>query len=66
MRLHDYARREGRGALARLKERSNVSYTTICAAKNGAPIKRYEVAKAISDATDGEVSIEDLCTPAAA
>lgn len=61
MNLTEYAQQQGHGALARIARRSGVSYTTVRFAAGGNPIKRYEVAKRISDATDGVVTVDDLC-----
>ncbi len=61
MRFPEYVEREGRGVLQRIARSSGVSYQTIFHAKNGHPIKLYDVAKSISDAIDGEVTVEELC-----
>lgn len=66
MKLAKYVEREGRGSIQRISRESEVSYQTVWHAKNGQPIARYDIAKAISDATKGEVSVEDLCEVEAA
>jgi hypothetical protein len=63
MTLAEYVEREGRGALSRLVERSGLSYPTVMKAAHGEPVGLYATAKAISEATGGEVSIESLCEP---
>ena len=42
---------------------SGISYQTVHAASKGEAIKLYETARRISEATGGEVSIEELCDP---
>ena len=51
-----------RGALKQLEHQTRLSYTTLMAAKNGAAVS-YETARRISEATGGEVTIEELCDP---
>lgn len=64
MKLAEYVEREGWGSIQRICERSGVSYPTVHgAAKHWTPITKYDVAKAISEATGGEVSIKELCEP---
>jgi hypothetical protein len=51
--------------LRRVSQRSGVSYTTVRRAAAGEIlIKNYDVARKISDATGGAVSVDDLCNPA--
>jgi len=67
MKLADYVEREGRGAIARISRESGVSYTTVHAiARHGQTLSRYDLAKQISDATGGAVTVEDLCEEEAA
>jgi hypothetical protein len=65
MRLDQYRERHGRGVLRELGKRceGRVSYTTIIAVANGLVLKNYEKARAISEATGGEVSVDELCSP---
>ncbi len=65
MQLSHWIKREGRGAITRICRESGVAYSTIYTAYRGQRIGRYATAKAISDATGGEVTVEDLCTPQA-
>lgn len=50
-----------RGAIQRLATESGLNYTTVFNAAHGELLKTYAAAKSISDATKGEVSIEELC-----
>jgi len=74
MLLIEYAKREGHGVIQRLSESAkyrdaagnerNVSYKTIqVACKHGAPIWGYERAEAVSVATGGECSIDEIRKP---
>jgi|SRR5262247_119976 len=53
----------GRGALMRLKKKTGVAYQTIHEIYAGKRAASYATAKAIEDATDGEVTIAELCAP---
>lgn len=64
MQLSHWVEKQGRGAISRIWRESGVSCSTIYEALRGAPISRYPVAKAISDATGGAVSIDELFAPA--
>ena len=63
MRLKEYLDSKPRGELARLQERSGVTYGTIwnLANKPGEVLKTYDTAKRLSDATGGAVTIAELC-----
>lgn len=62
--LSEWCDARGRGAMADLARESGVSYQTIQkVATHGQRVVRYDVAKAISDATGGEVTVKDLCEP---
>lgn len=51
----------GRGTLTELSKAADVSYTTLHKVKGGMRLKRWDIAKRISDATLGEVSVAELC-----
>lgn len=69
MLLTEYAKREGRGVVQRLHESAlvdgrRVSYKTIHnGCKHGLAIVNYECAEAISAATGGECSIDEIRKP---
>lgn len=63
MTLEDYCAINGRGTMKRIAERSGVSYTMVRLAARGLRIVQADTALAISKATDGEVSIEELLFP---
>lgn len=47
--------------IAELSKKSGVSTVTIENASRGLLLTRYDKAKALSEATGGKVSVEDLC-----
>lgn len=59
MRLTDYARAQGRGVATRLMRRTGLAYSTVVLALNGTAV-RYDTARKLSLATNGEVSIEEI------
>lgn len=61
MRLRDWCKARG-VTLTEVMVRSGVAYSTVIHGANG-KIRRYAVAQRISDVTDGEVSVADLCEP---
>jgi hypothetical protein len=61
MLLKEYIEIHGRGTMKTLARDANVSYVTVRNSVAGMLIKRYEVARAISIATGGAVSIAELC-----
>ena len=61
MRLADWIQERGRGAMAALSRDSGLSYLTVFRASRGRAIKTYATAKALSVATGGVVSVEELC-----
>ena len=63
MQLAEYVAREGRGTLSRLQRATGLAYTTVFRALKRPPT--YETALKLSAATDGVVSVEELCTVAA-
>jgi hypothetical protein len=57
-------RGEGRGEMARLARDSKLDYSTVWKiAKREHRLTEYPKAKALSDATGGLVSVEELCEP---
>lgn len=63
MRLREYLDAAGHGEISRLVRAAGVAGSTIHDVLNGKPIKRYETAKRISEATGGKVSVAELCEP---
>lgn len=61
MTLHDWIEQQGGGEISRLVRVTGCAASSLHNHLNGQPIGRYETAKKISDATDGAVSIADLC-----
>jgi len=62
MLLSEWIARQPRGAKSELMYRTRLSWTTICEVCNTNKAGTTRVAKLISDATDGAVSVDDLCT----
>lgn len=61
MRFSDWLKAQPRGTLKSIERGTGVGYTTLQKARRGRPLFRYDVAKAISDWTGGEVTIKELC-----
>ena len=66
MTFKEWADQQPRGALKRIERELGVGYSTLMKLCAGGSVARYETAKRISDATDGAVSVEELCNPAPA
>jgi hypothetical protein len=66
MTLADWVKEAGRGAMSRLSQSTGVAYSTVHNAVKGQLIKQYDVAKKLSEATDGKVTIAELCEAQAA
>lgn len=64
MTLDEFLKKKGSPTARDLAEKSGVSYTTIKSVRKGMKVKLYAIAKAISDATGGKVSVEALCEEA--
>lgn len=60
MTLAEYKERTGK-SWRTIADESGVSLVTVRAVGNGMRLKNYGVAKSISDATCGDVSIKELC-----
>lgn len=61
MTLLEWIEARGRGEVSRLMRVTGLAYTTILYARSGDKRVGYDTAKAISRATDGAVSIAELC-----
>lgn len=61
MRLREYLDEQPRGEITRLVRVTGVANSTLHDVLNGKPIRLYETAKKISEATGGKVGIADLC-----
>lgn len=60
MTFAEYLRRAGRGAQRRVAERSGVSVNTVGKIARGRAAQRLDVARALSRATGGAVSVVEL------
>lgn len=65
MRFSEWAKQQPRGALKRIEREHGVGYTTLARLVAGETLSNYAVAKKISDATGGQVSVADICEPLA-
>lgn len=68
MRLSEFVCDENgepkRGEIARLVRITGISYPTVHAVARGSDyLRSYDRARKLSDATDGVVTVADLCTP---
>lgn len=59
MRLSEWVKEQGAGAITRLQVRSGCAYTTILRAVNGGGITK-RTAQKIADATDGAVTAGEI------
>lgn len=64
MTLHEWIAAKGAGEISRLVRETGCAGTTFHDVLNGHALKRYDIAKKISDATGGKVSVADLCEQA--
>lgn len=62
MQFVDWVRGQPRGVLKRIERQQNVGYGTIFRAVRGQAVS-FPIAKKLSAATNGAVSIEELCDP---
>lgn len=65
MDLKTWVMLAGKGAMSRLARESGIAWSTVHAACHGRPVHNYRVARALSDATGGAVTLEELCAQAA-
>jgi hypothetical protein len=63
MRFSEWVEGQPRGAMKRLERETGVGYNTLARLRRGETLRRYDVAKTLSDATGGAVSVADLCEP---
>jgi hypothetical protein len=61
MTLQEWVKGQSRGALSRLSRETGLAYTTVFGIARGKQRARYESAKLISAATEGAVSISEMC-----
>jgi len=61
MRFTEYVAQSPHGEMKRIEREARVGYQTLIRAKNGIRLNEYDVAKRISDATGGKVSVAELC-----
>lgn len=62
MRLREWLDADPARTIDKLKMRAGIAYPTAWKAASGRPVS-YAVAKKISEATGGAVSIDELCEP---
>lgn len=60
----DWLAEQPRGAQAKIYREVGVSFGTMWNAQKRIPVKHYEVARRLSEATGGIVTIKALCEPA--
>lgn len=63
MQLRDWLEQQPAGVITRLHHDTKLACSTIHKIKRGTMVPSYRVAKILSDATGGEVTIADLCEP---
>lgn len=61
MKLREYFDSEGAPAPKDFATSCGVSYTTIKAVRRGLRLTNYDVARKISEATQGQVTVKELC-----
>lgn len=61
MRFPQWVARQPRGILKRIELEHGVGYNTLARVMRGEILTNYTVAKRISDATSGAVSVPELC-----
>lgn len=63
MTFAEYLEQAGYGAAKIIMRRSGVSTTTLYKVRNGTKVKRIDIARRISAATEGQVSVAELLDP---
>lgn len=63
MTLNDWVAEQGKGSMSLLQRKTGLAYTTVWKAARGIRTVRYATAKLLSQATDGAVSVAELCEP---
>ncbi len=61
MTFDEFMNQDDAPSLQDFAEDCGVSYTTLKSVRRGMKLDKYSVAKRISDATEGQVSIKELC-----
>lgn len=64
MRFPEWVKQQPRGVLKRIEREHDVGYNTLARLVRGETLSNYTVAKKISDATGGAVSIAEICEAA--
>lgn len=64
MHFREWAALQSVGVLTRLSREHELAYMTVWKATQGRPVS-YRVAKILSEATSGAVSVDELCDPSA-
>lgn len=62
MKLREYCS-TSKVSLSEIQRKADVAYTTVLKAAEG-KLKRFDIAKRISEVTGGAVSIEEMCSGA--
>ncbi len=63
MHFDEWMKTQPRGTQARIYRRYGVAFSTQWRATKRKPIQLYTTAQALSEATEGAVSIKELCEP---
>ena len=66
MEFSTWVSKQPRGVLKRIEREANVGYTTLHRLMRGERIDSYSLAKRVSDATEGAVTVDDLCEASSA
>lgn len=61
MRFPEWIDKQPRGTLTRVARDAGVASSTVRLAARGELVRTYRTAKAISEATDGAVTVRELC-----
>lgn len=61
MRLSAWVSRQGEGEINRIARETELAYATVWKLAHDRHVATYRVAKLISDVTEGQVSIAELC-----
>lgn len=63
MRFEKWIKKQPRGTLKAIERSAGISYTTLLKLRRGERMDSYGLATRISEATGGDVTVEDLCRP---
>lgn len=61
MHFSEWVKSQSRGVLTRVARQANLSYGKVLSTAQGYRVAKYETAEKISKATNGEVTIDELC-----